>query len=426
MSLLDRIALSFMTGILFDYSLILSGLSYSMIQKIIPLLALVGMFFWAKNLKTGVRPIRWGAFAFITYALVVLFIKETSEGLVEWDARSIWFFNAKILWHAGGLIPGIEINHPSFTWTAVDHPDFGSILWAHPDYPKLIPALAGQIATYFGFWNDYLTKISLFLVIGSPVLVMARFAKWSFSFVLLCFTLYCSAFAVLWNGYMDGGTALFSALTTYLLVRHSEKNDSLDLIYAIICTGFLFGLKNEGLLLGLCIWSVYFLFACKKLLAANKKTLWVFGGTMIPTLLWTIRKSQLQLKGDFKFLSTETFQKMSTRLQDGSLKQIFMSVIVQHAYTWKAITLAASVLCGAFLIAKFKKLTFPKIALFPALVGMVFLSGMLLIYLSTPFQLAFHLNTSVDRTMISFYAIMLVSVVKVLDWVGSDFGNADH
>ena len=61
--------------------------------------------------------------------------------LTAWDARTIWFLHAKMLYFTGGLIK-------EGGWTAP--------WWAfsHPDYPLLVPILAAQATSLAGFWNE--------------------------------------------------------------------------------------------------------------------------------------------------------------------------------------------------------------------------------------------------------------------------------
>ena len=69
----------------------------------------------------------------IIYILVVYYLAIFSEPLLHWDARSIWFFQAKMIWIEGALRQSAGWNHPS-------------IAFSHPDYPKLVPTIAAQLA----------------------------------------------------------------------------------------------------------------------------------------------------------------------------------------------------------------------------------------------------------------------------------------
>jgi len=67
--------------------------------------------------------------------------------LVDWDARSIWFFHGKALYLAG----------------RVTGEYFGNSLyaWSHPDYPLLIPVQAAWTALFVGHWHEYAVKAFL-------------------------------------------------------------------------------------------------------------------------------------------------------------------------------------------------------------------------------------------------------------------------
>lgn len=112
---------------------------------------------WEKLYLDAVRRMRlpW-LFVFATI-VGLYFFKILCDPLWAHDARSIWFFAAKIIYYAHGL-------GNASTWAFPD-----SYLY-HFDYPKLIPIFAAQSALVAGFWNEYIPKLSLFLLFV-PVLL---------------------------------------------------------------------------------------------------------------------------------------------------------------------------------------------------------------------------------------------------------------
>jgi len=74
-----------------------------------------------------------------TLVLVALIaVPICSESLQDWDARSIWFFHAKVIWFDHGV-------HSSAFWAEPRY------VYTHKDYPILVPLLAARFADYFGF-----------------------------------------------------------------------------------------------------------------------------------------------------------------------------------------------------------------------------------------------------------------------------------
>ena len=120
----------------------------------------------------------------VLYAVPVL-----SDPISSWDARSIWFFHAKMIYYNQAFSPAAGWNIPS-------------VQFSHVDYPKLVPIMAAQFTFAAGYWN----------------------------------------------GYMDGYMALYAALSALFLGRWLDDNDPLDMIAGITCLGIIGNLKNEGLL----------------------------------------------------------------------------------------------------------------------------------------------------------------------------------
>jgi hypothetical protein len=152
-----------------------------------------------------------------------------SAPLLDWDARSIWFFHAKRLFYDGSLYARGD-----------DYAGF-----SHNDYPNLVPALAATIARAGGMWNEILPKLAIFFILLPPFAFLMQTMR-SFPpralallFMLICLHDYLS------SGSMDGILALYAAA---LLVHlsHIPATQAPDyqtpLMVAALC-----GLKNEGI-----------------------------------------------------------------------------------------------------------------------------------------------------------------------------------
>jgi hypothetical protein len=109
-----------------------------------------------------------GIIAFIGFYLIPILSKPLSA----WDARSIWFFHAKMIYTEGALSQAAGWSHPS-------------VVFSHVDYPKLVPVLAAQVTYINGLWNEYLPKVALIFMLVPALLWLFSFSRRSFSFVLL-------------------------------------------------------------------------------------------------------------------------------------------------------------------------------------------------------------------------------------------------
>ena len=133
-------------------------------------------------------------------------------------------------------------------WT---HP---SLQFSHPDYPKLIPAIAAQLAYLKGYWNEFLPKGSLLVMLVPLSLWVFSFRQKSATFILLVLMFFFSLGAAwLTNGYMDGYLAGYCGVALLSFGRYLSERRDTDLYSGVCALGIAASIKNEGLLFGLCL-----------------------------------------------------------------------------------------------------------------------------------------------------------------------------
>lgn len=243
--LFEQAALTLGLGILGNYALVMSGQPLTNVLAAVVILALVGALIFAIDLKRrpaeGIRrrePVLLAACC-IAYLWGIYYLYVFSEPLMRWDARSIWFFHAKMIWVEGAL-GGEGWSHPSL--------DFSS-----PDYPKLVPAIAAQLGVLKGYWNEFFPKGSLLVMLVPLLLWVFSFRKKSISFFLLVLLYFFSLDGWLANGYMDGYLAMYCGVALLLFGRYLSEGKDVDLHSAICAAGIAACLKNEGVLFGACL-----------------------------------------------------------------------------------------------------------------------------------------------------------------------------
>lgn len=216
---------------------------------------------------------------FIIFLLVIIFflIKIIIEPLQLWDARSIWFYSGKIIYFNN------QYNFENFQSDLCN-----KCLFLF--YPKLIPVLASLIAKTIGFWNDYLTKVSLFIIIIPPIIFLKNEFKSHIVFLLsLILIIYSNGFYN-WNGYMDGYLSIYSALTYYSLVKYNELKENKYLLLVIIFLAMCINLKIESVFLIISL--ILFILISKdfKLLIKcfSKKFIFNILIFLVPSLIWIL------------------------------------------------------------------------------------------------------------------------------------------
>ena len=410
-SRIEKSALALTCGLVVNYASVLLLKSVMSGSVLTGILAVAGwtFFFFASGDRSLKRPTREGIVksavmgaVFLIYAGPVVY-----EPLIEWDSRSIWFFHAKLIYFAGTIGPEAGWTHPS-------------LRWSHPDYPNLIPALAAQIAWLGGTWNEYFPKIALLPVIFASVLWIFRFYRTSLSFFLLL-----AAFPLFLDGWiscgnMDAHLTLFFMAALLLAGQACISRRPLDCIGSICCLMVLPYLKNEGALaivavlcsLPLLMMAVRLpprgmLCGAVESVRANWRVLGLLLILALPWFLWGAIKQEADLSNDMDLFSLASMGRLLNRLSDGSWK-----LIVNRSFLEVR---TEALLLVVMMVASFSsRKALPRECLPALFTGVIYLTGMLTIYLMTHHILIWHLDTSVERVMLAVRGCMVVATFFML------------
>jgi hypothetical protein len=160
-----------------------------------------------------------------------------AEPLVAWDARSIWFFHAKAIFFDHGL-------HTSDFWLNEEYN------WSHKYYPQLTSMLAARYADFIvAGWNEYAPKGALVPLAASSILGLLAISKNWLQFLLALVAAVALAGGQFYNGHQDGWLALYGCVAICALARWSLNNKRQDLMLGIAALAMALCLKNEGQLL---------------------------------------------------------------------------------------------------------------------------------------------------------------------------------
>jgi len=407
----------FISGLIINYGIVLLVQSLNISFIICCILAIIGAFFYSamlfKTLKH--KPLSHNSILkmFGVFLVCGLFLGPILfMPLMEWDARSIWFFHAKMIFSAGTFSQLTGWQNPAV------------IDFSHADYPNLLPTMAAQISYVMGFWNEYLPKLSLFFLLVPAVSLLFTFTKRSISFLFLMIIIVFSFSPKLWDGHMDGYLALYFAISMLLLGRYYKYSKTIDLFSSLIFLLVLLYFKNEGnlaLISGFS--SVFFVILLKKnsiSLHLLIRKYWKYVAFLIILLLpfgiWNIYKHQWGLSNDLGIGTNQSIEQLLIRLNDGSFKIILENVYgqVQNSLMLFGFLIIASLL----FVKKVHK------EILPALITAgIYCLGMISIYLITPLNLVNHLNDSVSRTMLSVVTCVYIAcyfLVEALENQGKD------
>lgn len=409
-SWLEEIPLILTWGLILNFGILLLVRSLTAAEVIVGIAALCGMTCFSRHvlLALGARPVRRGNIMAYIGAIVVCLTflgPIAAQPLIAWDARSIWFFHAKMIYVAGALDSSAGWQDPS-------------VAFSFAYYPALMPALAAEIVHVAGAWNEYLPKLCLFFILAPSTAWLFTFARRSLSFVLLALFPY-SLSALLWNGYMDGYLAFYFLIAMLLLGRYMRSSRPFDLISGLSCLCLLLYIKNEGALAILAgLGSISLITLLRKVpysmhRAFSLKSKYYAGAliSLLPFAIWEVQKQVWGLDNPYGIGVVESLARIYGRLSDGSYRLILQSAYVQ--IDGVLMLLGFSVLAAVILRA-------PHGAMesLPALIATaIYCFALIVIYLLTPYELAWQLGTSIQRTMLPVSAGILTSSFYVLEGI---------
>lgn len=411
----DKTGLAIALGMLINFSLMLTGQTITRVFIAGSMLAVWGMVKAVRDftMRSGPpgrdSPVPVVAICCLAYVLIVYYFEVFSEPLSRWDARSIWFFHAKMIWTEGALRESAGWNHPS-------------LRFSNPDYPKLVPAIAAQLGYLRGFWNEFLPKGSLFVMLIPLGLWVFSFFRKRLSFALLVSMFFFGFGAWLWNGYMDGYVALYSGASLLLFGRYLSERRQVDLYSGMCALGIAANIKNEGLLFGLCVVAALGLVALARgrgdvsryrdFFRTNSDFGRVCVFALAPALLWMWCKKAWGLQNDLAVDPSGGVMRMWNRLLDGTTPQYVLQFLAVRA---SAIWVVTAIIAAAVGLSAYQRLKVPPGLVMAVVTAVLYSCGLYAVYLSTPHDiLPFYLVTSATRTMASASVALFVGLFFLL------------
>ncbi len=209
---------------------------------------------------------------------ILLCLISLSSPVADWDARSIWLFNAKIIFYESSLD-----NYFSY-----------SPYYNHIDYPIFVPVLSATMATMIDGWNEIFPKFSTLILALPPLIILSKISKKFFSKVILLTLIFFIYEKRIINGEVDAILALYSILLIELLKNFFDANIKKEntpsfenLIVILFNIIFLTLIKFEGSVIALSILCSFF-FVYRDRLSILKFLIPIVIIAFIPILLWLL------------------------------------------------------------------------------------------------------------------------------------------
>ena len=343
-------------------------------------------------------------FTCFLFSLLIL-----AEPIKDWDARSIWFYHAKVIRHMGDIWAHSQWNKQAS-------------IYSHLDYPKLFPLLAALTSIIFQLWNEFIPKLAITILLIPVLSFILEFrirelsnarAKVIFitTLIILLLGFEGSGF-FLTSGYMDGWLAIYAVCTTLSLVgalycnRHNLPEDQ-HWLHAILFSGIASQLKQEGVAISLAIViptilimlfrsyqkkSIHFTKPRIGNRSIVKKAFLIFY-SLTPLLIWNFGVRRLHLQSSH--YSGDLLQRMSDHWNTQGIPEWILANLVFH----NPVVLPS--LCLAFLILIVYIVRYqepPELEIMiPLLSAAAYFSILFCVYLSTSADVIWHLSRSAGR-----------------------------
>ena len=396
------LAVPLSAGLLLNYTLSFF-FRFSVLLWVLVCLSAVGWALAATDFREFPLGVWRKRLLFVPAFLLVFFVshvKNIGSPIDSWDGRSIHFFHAKIIASNDGRIFGIK--------------DFAdpSVAFSHPDYPNLVPALAGQIAAAAGYWNEFLPKAALSVMLFIALLYLAALSDSPGMFLWLALVSRLALAGHLTNGNMDGCLALFCFILAGSLAAFftaAEEDYTANSAVCALLTGIVLSIKNDGYVWLAAVIPVFLFLVLRR--GKGFFTVWlrgisgsagrvarlsVFGAFAVSGFLcWKYYCRVHALANDY--LSSPLVSNGLHRLASDplALRHIFRYALVETNIIYMAAAFAAG-----WLVLRARGREMSSRTGFLALAAGVSAGLLCVVYITTPYDMLWQLETSASRTIL--------------------------
>jgi len=372
----EKISLFLCFLILNNYLLLSLSLSQVIIKLNFLLFLITILVFYFKNFLEN---------PFLKIFFLLLIVISFGTPTFDWDPRSIWLFHAKRIFFDGSVF-SVADNYASFS---------------NNDYPSLAPAFASSFALLIGNWNEVFPKSSFTLMYLPPLILAYSFFK-NTQYLIFLSIIFFIIGRYLFNGGADGLLALYfvlSVLLMYLLIIKESAFYKNKLFFYIISFCFFISLtliKNEGIVLLLLLFLATFLIKLyNRELNKNISKFTILLFAFLPIILW---KFFCYSKGiDNIYINTNIFFNLLSRYNElENYKLIFYFLFLNEKF------LLALLLFSISFWINWNRDLFALILI----ITISYFFILFFIYLDTPFDFYFTLNSTAARIIKSLSLLL--------------------
>jgi len=311
------------------------------------------------------------------FFLFILFICLGTP-IIDWDPRSIYFFHAKRIFYDQSIYSVID-NYASFS---------------HNDYQSLAPAFASSLAVLVGEWNEVFPKLAFTLMFLPPLILAYTFFNNTRYLIFLSIVFYTIG-KFLFNGWVDGLVAIYFGLSSflmYLLVVTENNFYKKRFHFYLLAFCFFITLtliKNEGIAL------LFTLFTATTLIKIFKSEfkkeiikLSLLSLSFLPIIAWKLFCYSKGIGNDY--INNDFFSNLLPRLIDvNNYKLVSYFILLNEKF----------IIVVIFFLVSFWIKANKRLFVFVSSISLIYIFILFIIFLSTPFDLYFQLDSTAARVI---------------------------
>ena len=369
-------------------------------------------FFWSVNFSQIIKSINFFTILFFLFYffigkkfknynylrlfIISLLVLSLGSVTVDWDARSMWAFHAKRIFLDDNLYAGFDKYMPELMNA----------------YPLLPASLSATLAQIIGHWNEIYPKSTNTLVLLPALFVQCSFLKNNKSILLwLMFILLFTGRALV-SGLMDGLVAMYfvtNCLIIYNLFIEEHliygknsveinKNKITLFFSGIFCGIILSLLKNEGFVIIILLLLSTFLFKIYLKKKIRKREIIFAILVLTPMFVWKLLATY---NGVYALaIGFNSFDQIILRLSEiNSYKLVFRYLLLNEKFIIALLI---------FFFCIYKNFQNNKLVYsFVITNALMYYITLYIVYLSTPYDLSWHLIGSSTRVMPTMVMILI-------------------
>jgi hypothetical protein len=323
------------------------------------------------------------------------------------DAYAGWNLRARFLYRGAGY------------WK-----NFSAMAWTHPDYPLLVPASIARSWEFIGRETQLIPIVIgllfTFATIGIVAISISRLRS-ERQGILAALILLGTPFLIIHGAsqYADVPVSFFFVATVALLCFYSESPSQLHfLILAGMAAGFSAWTKNEGIL----FFTVLFLVHLAVTTAAKGRKAYLREVAALAAgaapLIVVIGVYKICVAATNDMIGAEASRSAAADLLDMSRYHMVAAHFLKELLAfgeWNPILPVPLLLFFYFLLvnAHVEKKSVPAIGITVLLIVLM-LAGFFFVYIVSPFNLEWHLDTSLDRLLLQVWPLAVFAYFAVV------------